>query len=316
MHCPYCKTVQKDVIFWGFRKTQKRGKIQRFKCTRCEKSFVENHGFFHKHFPPETVLCVLSQYWKGLTSRELADEHGVTQKTVLSWLKEYTVLLYGFLCKLIQKLTKKLHLDELFLRMCGAFFYLWDAICSDSRFFFWFLSPKRDIPSCKKLLEQCPFSDVIVTDGYDVYPRAIREHYHGQASHEQLVSFEDKKNNNIAERLQNTYRRWLHPKRGFHSLKTGRIQLQGFWVYYNFIRTHTGIGCCPAEKAKLIEPWKVKTVKQRLQQLIYQATIFWLKILTPITIVLSNSPTANYSRAAFEGKSKIYIQGWRLNKTI
>lgn len=271
--------MSKDIILWGFRVTKERGKIQRFKCTRCLKSWCKNNGFKRKKKSENKILSVLSQFWKGLTSRELADEHGVTQKTVLAWLKEYTVLLFRFLCNIVQKTTTKLHVDELFLRMCNDFYFLWDAICRDTRFFIWFLSPKRDIPSCKKLLEQCPLAGVIVTDGYDVYPRAIREHYHGQANHEQLVCFEDKKNNNLAERLQNTLRRFLQPRRGFDSLKTGIIQLQGFWVFYNFVRTHSTIRKTPAEKAGLIEKWTVKTVKQRLEQLIYQAVIFWLKIL-------------------------------------
>ena len=225
---------------------------------------------------------MISQYWKGLTSRELADEHDVTQKTVLAWLTEYTSLLYRFLCRQIQRYTPKLHVDELFLKMKKTFYYLWDSICSDTRFAFWNLFERRTAKSGKSLLDESPRTDLVVTDGAFTYPRIIRERYHGTARHLNCVKFEDKPNNNLIERLQNTLRRFLHPRRGFNSLQTGITQLHGFWIFYNFIRNHTGIGMSPAEKAGLIQPWKTqKTVKTRLQTLIRKATHFWHILYLP-----------------------------------
>lgn len=279
INCPICR-VPNFLIGWGFRRTKERGRIQRYKCTRCNKTWCENDGFWHKHKPKHTILSVLSQWWKGLTSRELADEHGITQKTVLRWLHEYTMLLFKHLCKLIQKTTKKLHLDELFLRMCGCFHYVWDAICADTRFMLLFLSAFRDAIAAEQFLEQCPLAEETVSDGYSVYPVLVRERYKGQTKHSFCVRFEDKRNNNIVERLQNTLRRFLHPRRGFNSLQTAGMQLAGFWVYYNFIRKHSAIGMTPAEKAGLIEYRDLNTVKERLQFLIEQAVIFWLRILS------------------------------------
>ena len=132
LNCPTCK-VSNHVINRGFRETLERGRLQRYRCTRCNLSFIEKDGFFHKHKSVQIILSVISQYWKGLTSRELADEHDVTQKTVLAWLTEYTSLLYRFLCRQIQRYTPKLHVDELFLKMKKTFYYLWDSICSDTR---------------------------------------------------------------------------------------------------------------------------------------------------------------------------------------
>jgi len=70
----------------------------------------------------------------------------------------------------------------------------------------------------------------------------------------------------------------LHPRRGFNSLATGIVQLQGFWVYYNFVRKHSVIGMTPAEKAGVIDQWQQqKTVKERLRALISRTVIFWLQ---------------------------------------
>ena len=275
MNCPYCK-AQTPIIWWGFRETRERGRIQRYKCQRCNRTFVENNGFFHKHKPEQTILSVLSQWWKGLTSRELADEHSICQPTVLRWLFEYIGLLYRFIARRVPRTTRKLHLDELFLKMRDTFYYVWDALCADSRFVFLFFSMFRDAESARQLLGQCPLTPDAVSDGAFSYPATIRERYGGTCKHHQCINFEDKKHNNAMERVQNTLRRFLHPRRGFHNLTTGGTQLIGWWLYYNYIRKHTAIGMTPAEKAGLIEPWREqKTVKQRIQWLIQQAIACW-----------------------------------------
>jgi putative transposase len=279
MLCPNCKGAKGDIVFWGKRKTVERGEIQRFKCNECGRTWCEDIGFKRKKKAESTILAVLSQYWKGLTSRELADEHSIDQKTVLSWIHEYACRLYALLGNRVPRVTKRLHLDELFLRMGGKqdFHYVWDAICAKTRFVWILLSPCRDFVSAKRLLDECPLAETVVSDGAFSYPRVIRERYHGQAKHHQCVDFEEKKHNNLVERLQNTLRRFLHPRRGFASLVTGINQLHGFWVYYNFIRKHSSIGMTPAEKAGVIDRWRqAPTVKSRLRALIAQTVVFWL----------------------------------------
>ena len=275
LNCPYC-LAQTPIIWWGYRKNKGRGRVQRWLCQRCKRTFIERDAFYRKHKAPETILSVLIQWFKGLTSRELAEEHSVCQRSVLRWLKEYIGKLYAYLRERVPRFTKKLHLDELFLKMRGTFYYLWDGLCKETRFFVFFFSKNRDYYSCTKLLEQCPQAGIVVTDGAFSYARAVRERYGSQAKHVQCIEFEDKKNNNIMERMQNTARRWLHPRRGFHSLETGTLQLLGFWVFYNFIRTHMSLGKTPAEKAGVIEPWRnLKNQKERLKALLNRAYLLW-----------------------------------------
>ncbi len=40
MLCPNCKGAKGDIVFWGKRKTRKRGDIQRYCCNECKKCFV------------------------------------------------------------------------------------------------------------------------------------------------------------------------------------------------------------------------------------------------------------------------------------
>ena len=110
-----------------------------------------------------------------------------------------------------------LHMDELFLRMKSTFFYIWDSICKDTRFVFWFLSEKRDAASASALINISPTPmEKLITDGSFSYIRHVKLVYGQLFFHEKYhrcASFGDKKNNNLVERVQNTLRRYLHFKR-------------------------------------------------------------------------------------------------------
>ena len=108
--------------------------------------------------------------------------------------------------------------------MCSTFYYVWDAICSETRFMWLFFSPYRDSISCKSLFNLCPLTEIVVTDGAFSYNKTIRERY-SNTHHERCATFESKPNNNLIERGQNTIRRFTHPRRGFNSKLTGGIQL-------------------------------------------------------------------------------------------
>jgi len=163
-------------------------------------------------------------------------------------------------------------MDELFLKMNSTFRYIWVSIDSETRFAFWFLSETRSMNDALKLMKMSPFPEKIVTDGSFSYMTPIKKYYGYRFfynKYHQCSSFEEKKNNNIVERLNNTLRRYLHPRRGFHSVKTGNIVLLFYWIYYNFIRIHTSIGITPAEKAGVIcYDYDVKTELDKLRNLI------------------------------------------------
>ena len=115
-----------------------------------------------------------------------------------------------------------------------------------------------------------PF-DVLVTDGAFSYITPIKEWYELRfyyMKYHHCGSFEDKKHNNMVERLQNTLRRYLHLRRGFYNCKTGNRFMEFLWIYYNFIRNHMAIGCTPAEKAGLICFFGLKRESERLMKLI------------------------------------------------
>lgn len=176
---------------------------------------------------------------------------------------------------MVQTIIQKINLDELFLKMCNQFFYLWDAICSKSKFAYLFFSPTRKNKDAEELIKQFRNAMLMVFGSAFQYPSVLKRmfgiwwYYHHT---HRCKDFRDKKNNNIVERLQNFVRSKTHQRRGFKSLEAGRMQLQVLFIYYNFVRVHSAIKMTPAEKAGVIEYLGQNTEKKRWLFLIEQGS--------------------------------------------
>lgn len=277
--CPYCRT--KKIRKYGFRNTHERGRVPRYQCKTCKKIFSEDKGFKWKHKSEENILSCLALYGKGISIREAAEFLEVNKSTTLRWIQEYSTKLYLFLNKKVPLIVEKLHLDELFLKMRSSFCYIWDSIDYHTKFAVWFLSQSRSLEDAKLLVKLSSNAKITVTDALASYKGAIRSSYSIQfyhAFHYSYKGFRDKWNNNPVERLQNTLRAWLHKKRGFHSLWTGNIMMNFYWVNYNFIRKHMTLRVTPAEKAGVtVYPNWIKTEKEKWGYLIEKASFIFLK---------------------------------------
>ncbi|MCK5334258.1 MAG: DDE-type integrase/transposase/recombinase [Candidatus Aenigmarchaeota archaeon] len=232
---------------------------------------MENDGFKNKHKSSETIVKSIQLATK-LSLREAADFMEVCKNTIFNWLRQYSHLLYSFLKNHTPSMCDVLHMDELFLKMKNKFFYIWDSITKDTRFASWFLSEKRDAASASALMNLSPMPmKKLITDGSFSYIMPVKLVYGLRFFHEKYhrcASFEDKKDNNLVERLQNTLRRYLHFRRGFKGEETGNVWMEFLWVYYNFIRRHMAIGMTPAEKAGLINWFGFRNESDRFLELI------------------------------------------------
>jgi len=65
-----------------------------------------------------------------------------------------------------------------------------------------------------------------------------------------FFSEKDEVFNHPIERLHNSIRERTKVMRGFHGcMESASIIMKGYEIYYNFIRKHQEIGCCPYELA-------------------------------------------------------------------
>ena len=64
------------------------------------------------------------------------------------------------------------------------------------------------------------------------------------------MAFFERGFNHLIERLHNSIRERTKTMRGFHgSMFSASAIMKGYEIYYNFIRKHQGIDCCPYELA-------------------------------------------------------------------
>ena len=302
MNCRHCKTDK--TVRCGFRTTKERGRVQRYKCLNCHRTFAEDSGFLGRHKSEETILMVIELYIKGLTTRQLADSFSISKNTVLAWVLFYAHCLLRFCIRHTPKYARHLHMDELFLKMKDTFFYIWASLDRDCKWAVLHFCSRRTRDEAQNLAQKSPTPLIdLTTDGSFAYLEPVKaeyglgwtkEHYH------RCASFEDKKNNNPVERLNNTIRRHFHPRRGFKSLRTGILQVGFLNVYYNFVRRHMTIEKTPAEAAG-VWSWPPKiSEREKLRQLIKASSLF---LLAAINRILGQSPRKSALIAAFCSKA-------------
>ena len=69
--CPKCssESIKKD----GFRKTENRGLIQRYKCKCCSHRFIKDDGFFRMRNSPQKITLCLDLFYRGISTRKVQE---------------------------------------------------------------------------------------------------------------------------------------------------------------------------------------------------------------------------------------------------
>ena len=98
--------------------------------------------------------------------------------------------------------------------------------------------------------------NVVTTDGLSAYRKALNKSFglHKRQAKTKIIHnvviADERGFNHKIERLHNNIRARTKVFRGFHgSLYSAQSIMKGYEVYYNFIREHQALGCCPYELA-------------------------------------------------------------------
>jgi len=259
-----CSCCHSDrIVKRGVRKN-KRGLTQIFWCKSCNKRFVVDLGFSRMKASPQAITAALDLYFKGISLRSITDHlkqfYGlkVNCSTVLRWIHRYIKLMSEYVKELMPQVSDKWHADETTINVNGHYRWLWNLMDSETRFL---LSSKltqtrREHEATNLFLEGRLRSDrapnLVVTDGLLSYEGAFRNAFPKGTRHLCSPRFIDRTNNNLVERLHGTVKDRTKVMRGLdQDLPTNKI-VEGFNVYYNFIRPHKALnGKTPAQVAKL-----------------------------------------------------------------
>jgi len=160
-----------------------------FRCPACRRRFNERSGAPFNDLSVPTDIVFLVVLWRlryKLSLRDLAEmflERGFvfSHETVRHWEALVAPLLTPQLrCKRRGQAGKKWHTNETYIKIQGAWCYLYRAIDADGHLVDSMLSIHRDRDAAKRFFTQSVEvvghgPTQVTTDGHDAYPRAIRE---------------------------------------------------------------------------------------------------------------------------------------------
>lgn len=288
--CVHCR--KSNYIKKGFRKTENRGKIQKYYCNECKKYFTNDDGFYRMRNSEKKITMAIDLYFSNLSSRKVRNhfrrhwEHNSSHVTVLDWCRRYVLKVQKYIDKLQPKLSGKIYADETDIpRGCntkkkgGDIF--WCSVDWDTRYINATLySPNHQnmidcVEFMKRIKKSKTLPKYIQTDALRIYPRAFRRvfgyHKHKNNLVEHIANNVSKtgKHNVRIETVFSKIKDRVDDFRGLKALWSAPILMNGIILQHNYIEQHTTTGQIPCELAGL----KLKTGINRWLGLIKLASI-------------------------------------------
>jgi len=229
-----------------------------------------------RNSPQKVTLC-LDLFFKGISTRQIQDHlkafypKNSHYSTIYRWIVKYSKLISNFTDKLKVKVGSEIQIDEIeFHRRKSHNKKLgvdknWfiDSIDTTTKFIITSEYVKaREKESIKRILRNIKVKaeneiKVITTDELTAYANVVKKTFgynnklgRYTIKHKVVNASQGEGFNYPIKRLHNIIRHRTKTFRGFHgSLGSAKAIMKGFEIYYNFIRKHQGIGCCPYELA-------------------------------------------------------------------
>lgn len=275
--CPNCNSL--NIIKRGKRKTENRGLIQRYGCQNCNKRFVVDDGFFKMKNAPQKITLCLDLFYRGVSTRKV-QEHlqafypkNSTHKSIYKWVIKYGEMIGDYTDTLHLQVGNEIQIDEIEFKrrlyhqkgLKGIEDnYFIDSIDTKTRFLTGSsFTNQREIKDLEIVTNKVKSKTdkqvrICTSDGLAGYIKAIQRAWgynlkecRYNVYHNRVITGKDDETFNFPiERLHNTIRERTKIMRDFHGcIESAQAIMKGFEVFYNFIRKHQGINCCPYELA-------------------------------------------------------------------
>ena len=107
--CKHCmgKAFHKE----GYRKTQNRGKIQKYFCEDCKRYFTADLGFYRMRNSEDKITEAIDLYFSNLSSRKVRNHfrrhrpQNSSHVSILDWCRRYTLKVSKFVDTLQPQLS-------------------------------------------------------------------------------------------------------------------------------------------------------------------------------------------------------------------
>lgn len=252
IRCRYCKS--KNFVKKGFRKTENRGKIQKFFCKECNKFFTNDEGFFRMRYSHTTITLSIDMYLSNLSSRKMRNQLKrhfsikASHQTILNWIYKYVVKVHNYVEKLGYNLGKGFYADETFIRRQKQDDRFWACVDWDTRMITGIhYSTKGNVEEAKIFIKKSIKKGkpkYIQTDMAMFYPRAFRKLFYRnklgglEVEHKIQNVSKTKIHNYKIETIFMKIKDRVRDFRGLKSLWSAPIILCGLTIQHNFIEEH------------------------------------------------------------------------------
>ncbi len=274
--CVHCK--KSNYVKKGFRKTQNRGKIQRFKCLECNRFFTNDDGFYRMRNNEKKITMAIDLYFSNLSSRKVRNhfrrhlEHNASHITILDWCRRYVLKVQKYINKLNPQLSGEFYADETEIqrsRKDNRNDIFWCSVDWQTRYINATLySPnpqnmKDATEFIQRIKESKNIPKYVQTDALKIYPRVMRNIF---GVHKTKSKFSDgtlrtehrvnnialtKKHNVRIETVFSKIKDRVIDFRGLKALWSAPILMAGIVLQHNYIEAHTTTGRIPSELSGL-----------------------------------------------------------------
>lgn len=256
----------------GCRKTENRGKIQKYKCKECGKYFTNDNGFYRMKNSEKTITMSVDMYLSALSSRKMRNQLSrhmqtkISHISILAWVRKYVMKVHKFVNKLMPNLSGKFYADETFVDCENRNDAVWCAVDWDTRFIAGYhYSTARNVNEAVTFLRKATMKKLpkyIQTDAGKFYPQAMKKVFYsrytsGEGKHklkvEHIVNDVQKtRTHNVRiETVFSKLKDRVRNFRGFKALWSAPILMAGLIIQHNFIEEHTTLRDYPCERAGL-----------------------------------------------------------------
>lgn len=274
LSCPNCNS--KNIIKRGFRRTENRGKIQRYSCKDCLNRLVLDEGFFRMRNHPRKITCALDLFYRGVSTRKVQEHfrafypHNSSHKSVYKWVVKYSNVISNFTDKLKINSGREIQVDEMEYhrrtssnkRGVSKNWFIDSIDCKTrytvgSKYF-----KARGQKEIREVMNKVKYKTegyvtTITTDGYTAYENVVKKTFGWSNKqrgytirHNKVTASKGEGFNIMIERLHNSIRERTKTFRGFHGcMESAEAIMKGYEIFYNFIRKHQTIKKCPYELA-------------------------------------------------------------------
>ena len=261
--CKHCSG--KNFLKKGFRKTEHRGKIQKYYCKDCHKFFTNDDGFYRMRNKHEIITMSIDMYISNLSSRKMRNQlrrhlnHKVSHVSVLDWVRKYTLKVSKFVDKLGYNMGNSFYADETLIDCSGRDDRFWCCIDWDTRLItgVYYSLACNPIEAQKFLFKsiQKGKPKFIQTDGGVFYPKAFRKLFYSNkfggltVEHKVQNASITKIHNYIIETVFMKIKDRVDDFRGLKALWSAPILINALIIQHNFIEAHTTIDEVPCNRA-------------------------------------------------------------------